>query len=90
MMLALILSVFIFLAICVFGQILIDVSNQFHDFLCHSPWIYWNERNRRSLLIILSNTAKPLKISCFGLTDLNYCFLLQVCIHDLVQFTSLL
>ncbi|KAG5873014.1 hypothetical protein JTB14_022771 [Gonioctena quinquepunctata] len=90
MILGLILSISVALFHCILGQILIDGCEKFHDLLCHSSWIYWNERNRKCLLIILPNTAKSLKMSCFGLIDLNFYFILYVCIHNLVQYIPLI
>ncbi|KAG5858391.1 hypothetical protein JTB14_029837 [Gonioctena quinquepunctata] len=77
MVLGLTLSIAIFLIFCHCGQLVTDESERFHDLLCKSTWIDWNKKNRQCLSIMLSMTAKPLKITCFGLVDLNRMMILH-------------
>nr|CAI5826333.1 unnamed protein product [Callosobruchus analis] len=75
-----ILAEYMVVTFCHLGQEYSDASVEFYDKLCELPWYYWSITNRKTLLMILTNT-KERKISCFGLKELNYPFLLYVSIH---------
>uniref|UniRef100_A0A6P7FKG4 Uncharacterized protein LOC114328710 n=1 Tax=Diabrotica virgifera virgifera TaxID=50390 RepID=A0A6P7FKG4_DIAVI len=64
------------LILSMFGQTLSDESTKFGDTLYHCPWIYWNQQNKKALLIILV-AIRPLQISFFNLITVNHQILIR-------------
>uniref|UniRef100_A0A6P7FCR5 Odorant receptor n=1 Tax=Diabrotica virgifera virgifera TaxID=50390 RepID=A0A6P7FCR5_DIAVI len=61
-----------------FGQNIYDESTKLEDVLYHSPWIYWNQKNKKALLLILL-FRKGLVLSFFNLVDVNHEVLITHC-----------
>ncbi|EFA02951.1 odorant receptor 197 [Tribolium castaneum] len=55
------------------GQAIADETSHVFDTLMTCPWNAWNNKNRKVLLIIMSNTLRPLTFTLAGIT-LNYKF----------------
>ncbi|XP_057660329.1 uncharacterized protein LOC130896336 [Diorhabda carinulata] len=61
----------VMISLCVCGQTVADESIHMRDVLYECPWVYWNTRNRKILLIIITNIEKPWTISLYNLFILN-------------------
>ncbi|RZC42813.1 7tm 6 domain containing protein, partial [Asbolus verrucosus] len=53
---------------CAAGQLLIHETGCIHMVLMNSPWYIWNIKNRKALLIFMSNCLEPIKFSLAGIT----------------------
>ncbi|CAH1992560.1 unnamed protein product [Acanthoscelides obtectus] len=63
------------IGLLLFSFITIFGSLEYYNKLCECPWNYWNIANRKMLLLMLTNTKEQC-ISCFGLIESNYSYLL--------------
>uniref|UniRef100_A0A6P7GRL0 Uncharacterized protein LOC114345567 n=1 Tax=Diabrotica virgifera virgifera TaxID=50390 RepID=A0A6P7GRL0_DIAVI len=63
-----------------FGQTIYDESIKLNDVLYKCPWIYWNNKNRKMLIIMLIST-KPLEVSCYKLVTLDHQILKKVSLN---------
>ncbi|XP_057661215.1 odorant receptor 22c-like [Diorhabda carinulata] len=61
--------------ICVCGQSISDESMKLRDILYESPWYNWNIKNRKILLLIITNIMQPWEISFYNLIPANLQFL---------------
>nr|QQP19764.1 olfactory receptor 69 [Tropidothorax elegans] len=50
---------------CVFGQDILDQSAELFHSLYDTPWIFCNNKFRRMLHIMMSNTIRPLKLKAY-------------------------
>ncbi|XP_057664417.1 uncharacterized protein LOC130898867 isoform X1 [Diorhabda carinulata] len=60
------------------GQAISDQSIKLRDILYESPWTDWNTKNRKTLLIIITNIMDPWEISFYNLISTNHLFLTQL------------
>uniref|UniRef100_A0A6P7FIE6 Uncharacterized protein LOC114330530 n=1 Tax=Diabrotica virgifera virgifera TaxID=50390 RepID=A0A6P7FIE6_DIAVI len=74
---ALLNEILIGMGLSVVGQSMYDESYKIKDMFYNCPWMYWNERNKKTLLIILPCT-KPIQVSCFDLVILNHSVITKV------------
>nr|APC94326.1 odorant receptor 25 [Pyrrhalta aenescens] len=72
MYMILILSIILVVMATVCGQGIIDESLTLRDALYECPWMYWNLKNRKILLIIMTNVMEPWEISFYDLFALNH------------------
>jgi 7tm Odorant receptor len=56
---------------CYFGNKLTLASSNLSTSLFHSNWIVENESFKKTVKIFMENTKKDLKISAFGIFDVN-------------------
>uniref|UniRef100_A0A6P7FF10 Uncharacterized protein LOC114328714 n=1 Tax=Diabrotica virgifera virgifera TaxID=50390 RepID=A0A6P7FF10_DIAVI len=74
---ALLEVVFMTIFYSIFGQNIYDESTKLEDVLYHCPWIYWNQQNKKALLITLLY-RKGLIVSFFNLVAVNHTVLITV------------
>lgn len=56
---------------CVFGQMLLDASNKLNTSLFKSGWISRDKKFKSAMTIAMENFKKTLKISAFGIFDVD-------------------
>ncbi|XP_056643326.1 uncharacterized protein LOC130449496 [Diorhabda sublineata] len=70
------LSISVLLNIC--GQSISDQSIKLRDILYKSSWSDWNIKNKKMLLMIITNIRDPWEISFHNLVSVNHLFLTQL------------
>ncbi|XP_050347583.1 odorant receptor Or2-like [Nymphalis io] len=67
---------------CFIGQRLIDASCVFENAVYDCKWENFNKSNMKTILLILQNAQKPLKLTAGGLTTLDF-----VCLMSFIKST---
>ncbi|XP_018563443.1 uncharacterized protein LOC108905150 [Anoplophora glabripennis] len=57
--------------LCFIGQHFQDSFAQIFTVACNCPWIYWNEKNKKALLLLLINSVKPVEIASYTTIAVN-------------------
>ncbi|XP_047535753.1 odorant receptor Or2-like [Vanessa atalanta] len=74
---------------CFIGQRLIDASFVFERAVYDCKWENFNKSNMKTILLILQNAQKPLKLTAGGLTTLDFVCLMSVIKSTYSFYTTL-
>jgi odorant receptor len=64
---------------CYFGNELSVASSKLSTALFHSDWINGNKHFRKNVKIFMENTKKEIKISAFGVFEVNLATFSRIC-----------
>ncbi|KAJ8913668.1 hypothetical protein NQ315_007385 [Exocentrus adspersus] len=86
MVLVLVIFVVSVTALCFTGQHFQDSFGNIFDAACQCPWFDWGNENKRVLMMLLMNSAKPVEISSYTTIALNLRLLMifHKCIYSLI------
>ncbi|XP_046969738.1 odorant receptor 22c-like [Vanessa cardui] len=74
---------------CFIGQRLLDASFVFEKAVYDSKWENFNASNMKTILLVLQNAQKPLKLTAGGLTTLDFVCLMSVIKSTYSFYTTL-
>ncbi|XP_072387061.1 uncharacterized protein [Diabrotica undecimpunctata] len=66
-----------FLLLTTSCQYVTDTTSKFTENIYKCPWIYWNTKNRKMLLIIMISSKKKWNVTCYDIFSINNKFISQ-------------
>nr|UTN00945.1 odorant receptor [Semanotus bifasciatus] len=78
MVMILILFTLAIVSLCVVGQKFNDKDEKVFQLASKCPWHYWDNQNRRTLLIFLTAATRPLIFSSYATVQINFQLLLTI------------
>ncbi|XP_050507459.1 uncharacterized protein LOC126885071 [Diabrotica virgifera virgifera] len=69
-----VMVVFMLMQTCLIGEDIEAASNKFNESMYNADWMYWNQSNKKMLLILLVSTTKPMALTISGVGTINLQF----------------